>query len=90
MDKPTPAVLARPRRARRGTFKDHKRALDAQEPLRPPRREGRALSTSDFTLVLYHGHVAYLCPVCGDAVYPVTTLGQAYAKVRTHLDRQHP
>jgi hypothetical protein len=83
---PSPARLARPRRPRTGSFREHARALESrQEPL----RERRAVSVNDFTFGLHAGHLALMCPSCGRAVYPVTTLGSAYSKARQHIEQEH-
>lgn len=77
---------ARPRPPR-CTFREMSQA--AQEPLRALLRDRPAVSANDFTLGLYAGHMAFLCPLCGHAAYPVTTLGRAYSKVREHIDQAH-
>jgi hypothetical protein len=82
---PTPASLARPRRPRPGSFRAKHDAERQREPLR-----GRpAISANDFSFGLHAGHLALVCPSCGHAVYPLTALGQAYSKVKVHIDQEH-
>jgi hypothetical protein len=63
--------------------------MQAMESHQEPLRGWPAVSAADFALGLHAGHVAFICPLCGHAVYPVTTLGRAYSKARQHLDQEH-